>query len=68
MTIAKVLIKTSMLTDLSIIKWELLQGKGMKVVLEAFSKFRQVNLVKFGELVASQGLDNKEELGHSYIN
>ena len=30
----------------------------------ASSEFRQDNLVKFGELVASQGLDNEEELGH----
>ena len=29
MTVAKVLIKTSMLTDLSVMKWELLQGKGV---------------------------------------
>ena len=34
------------------------------MMLDASSKFRQANSVKFGELVASQGLDDEEELGH----
>ena len=34
------------------------------MMLDASSKFRQADSVKFGELVASQGLDDEEELGH----
>ena len=37
-------------------------------MLKASSKFRKADLVKFRELVASQGLDNEKEFGHSYTN
>ena len=36
----------------------------MYVMLDASSKFRQVDPIEFGALVACQGLDNEEELGH----
>ncbi|RVW40298.1 hypothetical protein CK203_082789 [Vitis vinifera] len=33
-------------------------------VRDRSEEFKQADLVKFGELVASQGLDNEKELGH----
>lgn len=64
MTIAKVPIKTSMLAGLSIMKWKLLQGKGVYVMLEA--SLELADPVNFGELVSR--LDNEEEIDHSYTN
>ena len=63
-TIAKVPIKTSMLAGLSIMKWKLLQGKGVYVMLEA--SLELADPVNFGELVSR--LDNEEEIDHSYTN